>query len=273
MERTPSGISLLSLFYLCAVLAVSGCSSAFIYHPDPVIRQTPADLGLPFNAVHFKTEDRVRLSAWWIPAREQIGVVLFFHGNGGNISHFLDPVVVWHRMGLSTLTVDYRGYGMSEGKPNEEGTYRDALAAWDYLVTERHIDPGHIVVYGKSLGGSVAAWLAARRTPALLVIDSSFTRMAAAARELVPWAPSGLILGNAYNTRESVSAVKCPVLIIHSRDDEMIRFHHGEELFAAAPEPKELLITSGSHNGGFRQSIAVYEPGLTSFVNRYLSGR
>ena len=104
----------------------------------------------------------------------------------------------------------------------------------------------------------------------MLIVDSSFTSIATVAKELVPWLPSGLVLGNAYNTEAYLKKVKCPVLIIHSRNDEMISFRQGRQLFDAAGEPKELLILSGSHNGGFRQSLSLYEPGVKSFIFRYL---
>ena len=171
------------------------------------------------------------------------------------------------------MPVDYRGYGMSAGYPTEEGTYRDAEAAWGYLVGQRGVDPRDIIIYGKSLGGSIATWLARARNPGMLVVDSSFTRIAAVGQDLVPWAPAGLILGNAYNTEEYIKKVKCPVLIIHSRDDEMIRFHYGLDLYEAAPGPKEFLPISGSHNGGFEQSLPVYEPELKSFISKYLPSR
>jgi uncharacterized protein len=265
--------ALFSLLALLVVIAFPGCSSQLIFHPDKVIRQTPTDFRLQHETIFFESEDKVKLSGWWIPAEKSIAVVLFFHGNGGNISHFLDHAAVWNRMGLSTFSIDYRGYGMSAGYPTEEGTYRDARAAWKYLVEQRGLKPQNIIIYGKSLGGAVAAWLARERTPAMLVVDSSFTRIAAVGRDLFPWAPAGLILGNAYNTEDYIKTVKCPVLIIHSRDDEMISFHYGEDLFRAAPQPKEFLSIAGSHNGGFYQSLTVYEPGLKSFISRHLHSK
>jgi len=117
---------LFSMLALLILINFPGCRSQFIYHPDKVIRETPADFKLHYETVFFETEDNVKLSGWWIPAEKQIAVVLFFHGNGGNISHFLDLMAVWNGMGLSTFSVDYRGYGMSAGYPTEEGTYRDA---------------------------------------------------------------------------------------------------------------------------------------------------
>jgi fermentation-respiration switch protein FrsA (DUF1100 family) len=137
-------------------------------------------------------------------------------------------------------------------------------------VTQRGLEPQNIIIYGKSLGGSVAAWLAQARTPGLLIIDSSFTRIAAVAQDLFPWAPAGLILGNAYNTREYMKTIKCPVLVMHSIDDEVVPFHHGHELYEAAPEPKDFLVLSGSHNGGFYKSLPEYERGLRSFILRRL---
>ena len=258
------------IFLIAALLiGLSGCQS-LIFHPEKRIMETPADHKLPYETISIQTKDKVKLSGWWIPAEKQVGVVLFFHGNGGNVSYFLEPVIVWNRMGLSTLIVDYRGYGLSEGRPSEAGTYLDADAAWEYLVRDRGIDGQYIIVYGKSLGGSIATWLAQDRTPGMLIVDSSFTSIATVAKELVPWLPSGLVLGNAYNTEAYLKKVKCPVLIIHSRNDEMISFRQGRQLFDAAGEPKELLILSGSHNGGFRLSLSLYEPGVKSFILKHL---
>jgi len=107
----------------------------------------------------------------------------------------------------------------------------------------------------------------------MLIVDSSFTRIAAVGQELFPWAPAGLILGNAYNTEGYIRTVKCPVLIIHSRDDEMIPFHHGQDLYEAAPQPKEFLPISGSHNGGSISPFPLYEPGLKSFISKHVPSK
>ena len=254
------------------IIGLSGCQS-LIFHPEKRIMETPADRKLLYETVSIQTRDKVKLSGWWIPAEKQLGVVLFFHGNGGNVSYFLEPVIVWNRLGLSTLIIDYRGYGLSEGLPSEAGTYLDADAAWEYLVRDRGIEGQNIIVYGKSLGGSVATWLAQDRTPGMLIIDSSFTSIATVAKELVPWLPSGLVLGDAYNTEDYLKKVKCPVLIIHSPNDEMIPFRHGQRLLDIAAEPKEFLIVAGSHNGGFHQSLPLYEPGLKSFILKHLPRR
>jgi hypothetical protein len=105
------------IFGLFVLISVSGCRSQFVFHPDKAIRATPANFKLSYETIFFETEDKVKISGWWVPAEKQMAAVLFFHGNGGNISHYLDYVSVWNKMGLSTLAVDYRGYGMSAGHP------------------------------------------------------------------------------------------------------------------------------------------------------------
>jgi fermentation-respiration switch protein FrsA (DUF1100 family) len=198
--------------------------------------------------------------------------VLFFHGNAGNISHRLESLAIFNRLGLDVLMVDYRGYGQSSGRPTEAGTYRDARAAWDWLVA-RGVTPDRIVVFGRSLGGAVGAWLAARPgvRPAGLIVESSFTSGADMARRLYPWLPARLITRLKYPVREYVAASRAPVLIIHSRDDEIIPFDMGRELFEAAPEPKTFFELRGDHNAGFWISRDRYVPALNSFLDPILS--
>jgi hypothetical protein len=136
------------------------------------------------------TEDGEQLSGWFIPAREPRATLLYLHGNGGNIGHRLDPIAVFNRLGLGVLIIDYRGYGDSTGRPGEEGTYEDALAAWRHLTETRGIPPQRIVLFGESLGGAVAAWLAARERPAGLVLYASFTSVPDMAQALYPLLPA-----------------------------------------------------------------------------------
>jgi pimeloyl-ACP methyl ester carboxylesterase len=127
---------------------------------------TPRTYGLRYEPVPIRTADGETLDAWWVPAEDARGVVLFFHGNAGNISHRVDYLQMFHRLRYSTLIVDYRGYGKSSGTPSEAGTYRDAEAAWEHLLHARLARPQDIVVAGESLGAAVATWLAASLTPA-----------------------------------------------------------------------------------------------------------
>ena len=244
--------------------------SRYVYYPEHVITSDPSYIGLPFENVSIQTEDNLTLSGWYIPKENSLGVVLFCHGNAGNIGHRLESIRLFHQLGLDILIFDYRGYGQSEGKPTEEGTYKDAEAVWQYLVEERHTNPEKIVIFGRSLGGAIASWLASRHTPGLLILESTFTSLPDIAANLYPYLPVRLLLRFKYNTTEYLGEVDCPTLIIHSRDDEMMPFAHGQQLFEIAPKPKEFLEITGTHNEGFITSGVRYEEGLRTFIHKYL---
>lgn len=244
--------------------------SHYVYYPEHIISADPSNIGLEFENVSFKTEDRVKLSGWFIPSEGAGGVILFCHGNAGNISHRLESIQIFHRLGLNVFIFDYRGYGRSEGKPSEIGTYRDVEAVWQYLVEERQVSPNSIVVFGRSLGGAVAAWLANRHTPGALILESAFTSVPDIAARLYPYLPVRLLSRFKYNTAEYLDEVACPVLIVHSREDEIMPFSHGKQLFERARGPKEFLEISGTHNEGFITSEKRYIEGLNTFISEYL---
>jgi fermentation-respiration switch protein FrsA (DUF1100 family) len=242
--------------------------------PGRTLEAAPTDLGLDYEDVQIDTADGERLHGWYVPAPQARGVLLFFHGNAGNISHRLDSIAIFNRLGLDVLIVDYRGYGQSTGRPGEAGTYRDAQAAWDYLVGARGIAPDRIVVFGRSLGGAVGAWLASRlppgAAPAAVIIESSFTSGADMARRLYPVYPARLLTRLKYPVRDYAARLPCPVLVVHSRDDEIIPFDMGRALHAAAPEPKTFLELRGDHNAGFWISRDAYVAGLEAFLAEVL---
>ncbi len=253
---------------LPCLLCLSGCLSSVLYHPVPELRGTPADVGLPYESVYLETSDGKRLGAWWIPSESMRGVLLYCHGNGGNISALLDSVRIFNRLGLSVFVFDYRGYGESTGSPSEQGLYRDVEAAWNYLEGIRKIDPQKIVVFGWSLGGPVGAWISQKHRPGALILEGAFTSLQDAARDRVPGFFVTLFIPDQYPTKRYVAMVRSPVLIIHSRDDEVMPFHHGEALFAAARGAKQLLDIRGSHNRGFLDSR--YEISIDSFLSEVL---
>ena len=238
--------------------------------PGRSLDASPTDVGLEYEDVHIDTEDGERLHGWYLPAADSRGVLLFFHGNAGNISHRLESILIFNRLGLEVLIVDYRGYGQSSGKPSETGTYLDARAAWDYLTQRRGVNPDRIVVFGRSLGGAVGAWLAgqlrAGDAPAGLIVESSFTSGADMARRLYPIFPARLLTRLEYPVVEYIGQAPCPVLVVHSRDDEIIPFAMGQALHAAAPEPKAFLELRGDHNAGFWISRETYVAGLADFL-------
>ena len=239
--------------------------------PGRALTATPEDAGFSFEDVSIVTSDGLRLHGWFVPAESSKGTVLFLHGNAGNISHRLDSIEIFHELGLDTLIIDYRGYGQSEGKPGEQGTYLDAQAGWDYLVNNRGIAPEKIVIFGRSLGGAIGAWLAAENTAAAVIIESCFSSALDMARHLYPFIPAKLIIRLKYPVRDYVSRLNMPLLVIHSRDDEIIPFSMGQEIFESAAEPKAMLELSGDHNRGFLLNRDRYQAGLQEFIELHLS--
>ena len=240
-----------------------------LYFPLRELEATPAAIGLPFETVHLETEDGLRLHAWLVPAPAPASapVVLFCHGNAGNISHRLESIALFHRLGLSVLIFDYRGYGESEGEPDEQGTYRDVRAAWRYLRRQRRVAAADIVVFGRSLGAAVAAWLAAREQPRAVILESAFTSAVALGAEIYPWLPVDRLLRHRYDTLGQLPSIGAPLLVIHSRDDEIVPCHHGRTLFdAALAGRKQMLEIRGAHNDGFLSSGTAYRDALAAFL-------
>lgn len=258
--------------YAALLAAMFLLQGSLLYFPD-VGRQnlrTPKDDGLDYETVWLTTEDGVRIEAWYVPAPAARGVVLLAHGNAGSIALRVDYALMFYRLGYSTLLLEYRGYGRSEGKPSEQGTYADARAAWRYLVTERGFPPGRIVLVGESLGGAVVARLAAEEQPGALVLASGFISVPELAAELYPWLPVRQLTRYRYDTLAALERVSCPVLIAHSRQDDIVPYRHGERLFAAAKEPKAFLEMAGGHNKGFLFTREAWREELGRFLQQHL---
>jgi len=166
-----------AIAYVAIVIALFMFQSRLVYFPNigRELSATPLAYGLDFESVNIPTEDGETLHAWWVPAQDARGTILFFHGNAGNISHRIDYLRMFRKLGYATLIFDYRGYGNSTGSPSEAGTDRDAAAAWRWLTQTRGLRPEDIVFVGESLGGAVASGLAVRHPPRALVLLSTFT--------------------------------------------------------------------------------------------------
>lgn len=222
-----------------------------VFHPSRTLEATGTELGRPFQDVFLQADDGTRLNGWFFPGganRPGNGlVVLVCHGNGGNITHRLALANALLGTGLGVFLLDYRGYGRSEGRPTERGTYLDARAAYDWL---RHqgFAPKHILVFGESLGGGVASELAASVETGGLILQSTFTSIPDVGAELFPWLPVRLLARIRYDTRSRLPRIQVPVLIMHSRADGLIDFSHSQKNFAAANEPKCFCEISGNHN-------------------------
>lgn len=261
-------LTIIGLAYLGFCLMLFFLQERFIYFPLPTIEATPAVINLPFSKVALVTTDNLSLSAWFVPAEKPKGAILFCHGNGGNISHRLESLRIFHALGYSTLIFDYRGYGESEGAPDEAGTYLDARAAWRHLTDNLGFAPQEIVLFGRSLGAAVAADLAAEVTPAGLIVESAFTSAPDFAGELFPLLPARLLCKYRYDTLRSLAKIACPLLVVHSPDDEIIPFAHGKKLYAAAHAPKQFLEIRGDHNSGFLVSESIYRGTLDVFLQK-----
>jgi fermentation-respiration switch protein FrsA (DUF1100 family) len=214
----------------------------------------------------------VKLHGWYVPAADERAVLLFCHGNAGNISHRVGMIDAFHRLRLSVFIFDYRGYGRSEGKPTEKGTYLDSEAAWDYLTETRRVPPERIVIFGRSLGGAIAAHLAKDRAPGALILGSAATSVVDMGKEMYPYLPVRWLCRFQYATVEYVRQVRCPVLVIHSVEDELVPFHHGQRIFEAAPQPKQFLRITGGHNEGYGETAGAYPAGLEKFLNDFSIG-
>ena len=237
-----------------------------IFYPFRELFQTPADWGLEFEDVTVRTKDGVQLHGWYIPHPQSQQVLLFFHGNAGNISHRRDSIEIFHRLGLNVFIIDYRGYGKSQDKPGEQGLYQDATAAWDFLTAEKGFSSKQIIIFGRSLGGVIAAKLASEVQARGLILESTFSSARDFARVVFPILARLVWIRYDFNTVESIQRVTAPVLVFHSPEDEIMPFHLGQKVFAAANQPKRFVRLRGDHNYGFIKSQPEYEQALKNWL-------
>ena len=267
-----------AITYAVVVALVFVFQDRLVYFPGAAreFAATPQAYGLEYESLDIRTADGETLHGWWIPApaaaRHQRGIVLLFHGNAGNISHRLDYAQLFNRLGYACLLVDYRGYGKSSGSPDEEGTYRDAEAAWQWLAQARGANAGDIVIAGESLGGGVATWLALRHPPRALLLMSTFTSIPDVAAGIYPFLPVRLIARIGYDNLANIRQIRTPVMVAHSSQDDVIPFAHGQALFAAANEPKQFLEMRGGHNEGFIFAREEWARTVAAFLERYAPG-
>ena len=268
-------VTVLLIAYLGLAVILYFMQSRFLYQPMRQVPYTPADLGLAFEKVVLTTQDGLKLTGWFIPARKPVHgardpghemTILFCHGNGGNMAHRLDSINIFQDLGLNCFIFDYRGYGASQGKPDEQGTYLDAAAAYHWLLQQKKIPPQKIIFFGRSLGGSIAANLAASVKAAGLVVESAFTSYADIGKKFYPYMPVRFFASFNYDTVDFIKQVHCPVMLIYSRDDEIMPFEFGLRLYEAANEPKEFVEIYGSHNDSFLNSGESYRHAWTDWL-------
>jgi fermentation-respiration switch protein FrsA (DUF1100 family) len=252
-----------SLLTGALLLLSTGCSS-LLFHPAQQHTSNPLAERFSPQDVFFPSGDGEILHGWYFRAKNPKATVLVFHGNAGNISVHVNSVLWLVQEGFNLFIVDGRGYGRSTGEAELGGLHRDGLAAFHQLLSLPGVDTTRIAILGQSLGGSIATYVAAtapeRERLSLLLLEGCFFSYQQIAREkladvFITWPfqyPLSWLFSDFYSPDRWIGQVKAPVVIIHDRDDRTIPFHHGEQLFAAGREPKELLTTSGlGHIGSF----------------------
>ncbi len=245
-----------------------------IYFPAATVDVTPKALGLPFEEILIDVESGVRIHGWLIKAAGEPGVttVLFSHGNAGNIADRLDRVLRLRDLGADFLLYDYRGYGQSTGEPDEEGTYRDGRAAYDYLAKDRRIDPSRIVLMGESLGCAISVQLAMERKAAGLILEAPFASVPHMAAAIYPFLPVGRFVRTRYDNLAKISQLRMPLLVVQGVMDEVIPFEQGRMVFNAAPEPKRFLAIEGAHhNDVYLVGGEGYRRAISEFINRVVA--
>jgi fermentation-respiration switch protein FrsA (DUF1100 family) len=264
--------------------AIVGLAFAFqdqlLFQPSSRLLATPDDMGMSYETVRLDTDDGETLHGWWIPApdvsRETSPdasaehTLLFFHGNAGNISGRLESVQQFRQLGLNVLIVDYRGYGQSTGSPSEEGIYRDAEACWAYLTEAQDIASQHIVVFGRSMGGGAATWIASQRQPGAVILESVFTNVPDIGAHHYSFLPVRALATNQFDNEARVAEIEAPTLHIHSGDDRVVPFELGRQVYEAAAEPKQFLEIEGGHNDGFLVSADEYLRTIDDFLGEHL---
>ena len=266
LRHWPATIMLIALIVL--LMSPYTLERFYVYYPTREVPGDPAMLGLAFQDVFPITEDGIKLHGWYVPYPDAATTLLIFHGNAGNIGHRLSWIDMLHRLRINVCLIDYRGYGRSEGRPFEQGLYRDATAAYRWWQHEHGSSKQRLVLLGESLGGAVAVDLAARVPVAGLILQSTFTSARDMAKSLFPLGLLQPLMGVHFDSASKIRAVLCPKLILHGNRDEIVPFRIGQKLFELAPDPKTFFEVPGA---GHNDLIWVGEPEYSKRIAGFLA--
>lgn len=232
-----------------------------IFYPEKELSGEPGDLGLPFDDVYFRMADALKLHGWYVPGNRR-ETLLWCHGNAGNISDRLDLMKLLHdKVGVNIFIFDYRGYGKSQGRPTEEGTYRDAQGALDYLRSRPEVDQDAIVIFGQSLGGAIAVDLACRNRCLGLILESTFTSLV----DIFEMPPEACHVK--YDSYSKIKRIHVPLLVLHGDHDDVVPFESGYMLYKAANEPKKFCAIAGAlHNDTYIVGGEAYFAAINEFI-------
>lgn len=238
-------LATLAALYLVAAGYLFLFQRSYVFHPSGALAE-PAELGLSgIEVVTLQTKDGTTLTGWYGEPNPGQPTVLYFHGNSGNLSGRAERFRQIQASGFGVLAVSYRGFASSGGSPSEAVLFADAVEIFDWL----HQRTADIVIYGESLGTGVAAYLAAERPARALVLEAPYTAALDIAGETYPWLPVSLLMRDPFLTREHIQRVDEPVLIVHGTQDRVIPVEHGQRLYEAAQDPKQIAIIDGGGHG------------------------
>lgn len=237
-----------------------------VFYPDDFFIGDPGNWGMPFEDIYFPTSDGLTLHGWFVPGEKQL-TWLWFHGNAGNISYRLDNIeLLHHRLALNIFIFDYRGFGHSQGRPTEEGTYLDAEAALAYLRSRRDVDPDAIIFFGRSLGSAIAVDLGTKHKCPGLILESPPTSWLEMMRRFIPsLSPHELVVK--YDSLSKIKGINVPLLVLHGDRDEVVSYELGRKLYEAANEPKQFYtIKNAGHNDTYIVGGEGYFRALQDFI-------
>ncbi len=245
----------------------------FLYFPETTHAATPRIVSLDFEEVAFTTSDNTHLTGWLIPGQKNAPVVLFCMGNAGNISHRLETLQMLNQLGVASFIFNYRGYGSSEGKASEKGTYQDVAGAVNFLIN-RGWPPERMIYFGRSLGAAISLQAALQTPPAGLIMEAPFTSVAAMGKHHYPglYRLLGWLIGADYNNLGKIAELKSPLLLIHGQRDSVCPPAMAQQLYDRAPADKQLFwVPEADHNNAFLVGGERYRQTLRQVIKAWTS--
>ena len=263
-------ITMIAAVYVGVIVWYCVTEDSFVYFPREGLRNADS-INIGIETIRFHSVDGVELVGWIVPAAHEDSSKIWFlylHGNGGNISSrgYVDHYKAYQAMGVNTFAVDYRGYGLSKGRPSEQGLYNDAQAAFRYLTDDRHVPSHNIIIFGYSLGSAVAVDLASKVDAGGLILEGAFTSLPSVGQRRYPVLPVNWIMSNRFDSFAKISHVNELKLFLHALHDEVIPYEEGRALFAGAPGPKEFIVTGGGHNTAHTEDSTTFYREIAQFL-------
>ncbi len=262
-----SGLALFATVFITLCLNLVYIERSCLYQPNKNVAISPQSVGIFYENVEFKTEDGLNITGWYIPANGAKATILFCPGRNGNLADQLAKFKFFHGMGVNLMGFDYRGYGRSPGTPDEDGLYRDARAAYDFLISRNDVDKEKIILVGESLGGAVASDLCLHRKVKALVLESSIVSLPIKAKHLYPFLPAEFLLREKFDTLSKIKKINIPKLFVYGLDDEEIAFSDALKLYYASFPPKKFLPFQGTHDDDIFKISESYKEELVKFLH------